>query len=111
MYEKTINANSAVSISVIQKAFQTPPAPTVLLRMKADGRITITYLNSDMQSDVPPFPSPSSAPETVTLSEEGINPIHIILSAAVPILIASSDELKDLSDFAAVRQTKQCRAP
>lgn len=76
MPEKT-----AVMISVIQKAFQTPEAPAVLLRIKAAGRMMITYLKRETQSDAPPLPSPSSAPETVTLSADGINPMQISRSA------------------------------
>ena len=75
---KTITENSAVMISVIQNAFHTPLAPIARLNKNAAGRMISTYLNREIQSDVPPFPSPSSAPDTVTLSADGMNPMQMM---------------------------------
>ena len=51
--------------------------------------ITIIYLNKEITSDWVPLPSPSNAPEAVTETADGINPMLIILSAAVPSLTVS----------------------
>lgn len=46
--------------------------------------MTTTYLNIDIISEGIPLPSPSSAPEAVTDTEDIINPALIILKAAAP---------------------------
>ncbi len=52
--------------------------------MKAAGIMTATYLNIDIISEGIPLPSPSSAPDTVTDTEDTINPALIILRQQLP---------------------------
>ena len=74
-------AITAVEISVIQKALQTPFAPKALLSKNAAGKMITAYLQSEIASEATPFPSASSAPLAATLTDEATNPIAIIRSA------------------------------
>ena len=57
--------------------------------------MTATYLNIDIISEGIPLPSPSSAPEAVTDTEDTINPALIILKAAAPADIVVSLEVNN----------------
>ena len=75
--------------SVTQKACQTPAAPQNRLKIKAAGIISRTYRSSDIVSDGPPIPSPSSAPEAMTETAETINPRLMIRRASLPAATVS----------------------
>ena len=75
--------------SVTQKACQTPAGPHSRLNTKASGRMTAAYRSSEMTSEGTPSPSPSSAPQEMTDTDEMMKPALIILSALSPVLIAS----------------------
>ena len=57
--------------------------------------MTATYLNIDIIREGIPLPSPSSAPEAVTDTEDTINPALIILKAAAPADIVVSLEVNN----------------
>ena len=78
--------STAVTASVIQNACQTPAAPNILLKINANGKITAMYLSTEITNDSFPFPSPSNAPDTVTETDDAINPMLIRRSASFQIV-------------------------
>ena len=82
-------AMTAVTVSVIQKACQTPAAPRMRHRRNADGMIMAAYLHREMSSDWNPFPIPSSAPADVTETAETTKPALMMRSAVFPLMTVS----------------------
>ena len=80
---------NAVSASATQKAFHTPTAPKGRLRINAAGRMISRYLQRDTTSEAVPLPSPSSAPQEVTETEDTRKPAQMIRRAVFPAEMVS----------------------
>ena len=81
---------TAATISVSQNACHTPQAPNTRLSRKARGSITMMYRISDIIRDAVPFPRPSRAPDSITGTDEMMNPALMILMAEAPMLTISA---------------------
>src|SRR5699024_396882 len=82
-------AAAAATHSVTQKACQTPTGPSAAQSAQDAGIMTTTYRSSEMTSELPPLPSPSSAPDAATDTDETRNPRLMIRSAAAPAATVS----------------------
>ena len=84
---------TAVSSSEIQKACQTPTAPSAWLSRNDAGIMITTKRHSEMTSDCVPLPRPSSAPAEMTDTDYTIKPMLIRRSAVSPAAMVASDEV------------------